>query len=150
MKMLSKDRWVLPPKRFEEADDSKYDPIRSRRWFARLLERKWQIPLLRHAHKLLLMDCGLTQETVCEEMVVDARELRDYIKFHHGQVAEVGPNLQGALDYAYDMYCMDGAKMSWRAHMESGAKAFGLNPRHLMEQWEIDSGFYPTGLNENK
>lgn len=145
------NNWPVPPKRFEKADDPKFDPIRPRRWFARLLKRKWQIDKLDQAYRLLSLHPDMTQETVCGEMMVDSREFRDYCVFTQNAASETIRNHQAAIDYAYDQYVADGAEMPWRSHLEASARVFGLNPRRFVEKWEVEPRFYPTSfLNEKK
>lgn len=140
--------WPLPPKRFEDAEHPKYDQIRGRPWFARLLKRKWQLKLLVCAKNLMLE--GLSQRGAAESFGLDERELRDYMAFTFGDSgSEVTRAFQDAIDDAYHHYCADRARLNFRAYLKSSAGYFGVKPRHLIEAWETDPFFYPTGYERN-
>lgn len=144
----------MPPKRFEDASDPRFDPIRGRSWFRHLLIRKWQLPALRSAKQhLYKLDGYPTQSKAAEAFRVDERELRDYVDYVDG-VSDWAENLtqpegdlsrrmKAALDHAYDQYNFDNAKLAFHAYVESSAKLFGLKPRAVRELWETDPKFYP-------
>lgn len=139
----------LPPKRFEPGDDPVYDEIRPRSWFGRLLKRKWQIPFLREAWRCVRYD-GFNQKLASFLHGVDERELRDYSAFVDGKGMAIEPVSQEVLDDAYHNYCEDGAKLNIRAYISSSAALFGVNPRPVIELWEVHPLFYPSGYKKDK
>ena len=146
---------VLPPKRFQDPSDVVYDPIRNRKWFGPLSKRRAQLHLLKCA--LRDYDDPLmgdhTQQEICAHWGVDEREFRDYRDFvdaiHYSMRREAWDKLdshyQAVLDLAYQGYNSHIASRSIRHFIEDHAALYGLNPRHVIERWEIDPNFWPTG-----
>jgi hypothetical protein len=141
-------RITPPPKRFEEATSPEYDEIRWKRWFPRLLKRKWQLDLLKLSARA--WDEGKTQEQAALMYGIDPRELRDYVAFKGNLGNPVSPNDQDVLNDAYRHYCEDKAQLNLKAYITSSAKQLGANPRHVIELWEINPWFYPIGFERNK
>jgi hypothetical protein len=142
----------LPPKRFQPIDSTEYDQIRGRQWFAKLDKRRQQIPLLEQANKVHIEDGSiLTQAQAAEMFNVDERELRDYEKFINGQssMGDMSPSekkvYQHILDCAYSMYDRFRAGDHIRTYIDSQARMYGVDGRKVIEMWEIDPTFYPTG-----
>ena len=133
---------VCPPKRWEAATSTRFDSIRHRPWFNRLLKRKHQIPALEQA--LAKMDGGLSQQEAAAEFKVDPRELRDFAAFYRDKGWEMSKTEQMALDEAYAIYCMNRGAVPLTQCIRTRAKLFGLNPRALKEAWETNPRFYPT------
>ncbi len=133
----------LPPKRWEDGSDSKFDAIRTKPWFQRLLKRKWQIVGLDSAHKLLLGDLSLTQKQVCEDMGLDPRELRDYIKFKHNINPEITAIAQEIINKAYIRYQNMRGDMSFHSCIEMEAEIDARPPRPYRELWEVCPDYYP-------
>jgi hypothetical protein len=137
----------LPPKRFQGINDAKYDLIRFRGWFRSLEKRRAQIPRLDAA--LDLVSNGLkTQQAAAEAYSVDERELRDYTRFKQGSPVDKGSQratYQLVLDKAYEYYAADKAKYHIREYIKKIAKLHGLKARHVVELWEVDPTFYPSG-----
>jgi hypothetical protein len=143
-------KWPLPPKRFESVLSTKFDPIRGRPWFKRLERRKWQLNALQlAAQRLSYPDKGviMTQDQASKEFGVDPRELRDYVKFISG-IGRERPShaYQHILDTAYAEYCRFSASVTLRHYIELEAPKWGINPRRVVELWEVDSTFLPTNL----
>jgi len=138
---------VLPPKRWEWADGTKYDPIRFHKWFHRLGKRKVNIALLEAAwnrwpeQELL----GVPACDHCCNWQVSEREFRDYNKFRLGISVPATQQEQDAINHAYHQYCESHGEFPFHRHLEACAPLFALNPRHLREKWEVDPAFYPTG-----
>lgn len=139
----------LPPKRFQQVDDPKYDPIRHYPWFRFLGERREKIAMLLCAYhewkKAESIVKPITQQEAAELFGVDQRELRDYAAFVEGRVLDKPKNFQRILDEAYELYCGEGGKNGLRPCIETIAKLWGVNARHVIEAFEIDANFYPTG-----
>jgi hypothetical protein len=143
---------LLPPKRFEDDQDPKYDALRHLPWFGALRERRAKLPLLKQAYAALTC-CApeITQEQVASTWGVDPRELRDYVAFIQGdsKVREKYDQshrraLQTIMDDAYANYCaMDGWR-SFRWHLEQVARRWGFTPREVTELWEVDPIYFPT------
>jgi len=93
---------------------------------------------------------GLTQKEVADEWGVDARELRDYIRYKHNHNPEITATAQAVMDDAYHHYCADNANMPWVSYLRSSAKQFGINPRGVQEVWETEPSFYPTNYSCEK
>ncbi len=134
----------LPPKRWQDAEDSQFDSIRFKSWFERLLKRKHHIPLLREAYRAMQSDKDLTQFAACAVFNVDERELRDYIKFHQLTGINATVDEQYCIDVAYKNYCHNHANLSFTEEMRMAATACHLDPRSMKEKWEIDPNYYPT------
>lgn len=149
---------VLPPKRWESTESTEYDPIRHHKWFARLNTRRDKIPIVEQAYKAFMEepDHGM-QNVICHEWNIDPREFRSYVAWMSGesQVGKLPPNGQKTvrilLDSSYDHYCYMGGKISFRAAMDLICGRWTVTSRQLMELWDTDPNFYPTGYeNEQK
>ncbi len=136
---------TLPPKRWEDSDDPKYDSIRFYPWFKRLQKRKHHIPMLQQAYNQWLQIGKITtQEAICEIWGVSTREFRDYCAFKTSSPGELSSHNLTALNLAYRMYCAS-PSTPWRNHLTKAADQCGLNPRGLIELWETRPAFYPNG-----
>jgi len=140
----------LPPKRYQDYHDSKFDPIRHLPWFRLLEARREKLDRLSTALSILRSGIG-PQEAVASEMGVDARELRDYKDFVEGRsrLAEVEPigtrrGYQMVLDQACDVYRDTAGKYSFNECIRSQSQLFGVNSRHVIEIWEVDPLAYPS------
>lgn len=141
----SPTRVQLPPKRFEDFWDSKFDSIRHHKWFAKLETRRAKLPLLYRAATEYHGD--YTQEQVAHTYGVDPRELRDYIAFKKGISQEWHSDafrkvFQHVLDESYRDYCMAEGKFSFASQIR--IRRFDDNTRAINERWEIDPGFWPS------
>ena len=136
---------VLPPKRWQSADDPIYDAIRFRKWFTRGQRRKRLIPALKHA-ALLYNSGGRLVKDVCAESGVDEREFRDWYAFHCQKAAfkPLGPKEQVVLNAAYAIYCDSNAEHSFSTCVEKAADYYGMKKRPMRELWEVDPNAYPT------
>jgi hypothetical protein len=137
----------LPPKRFQRPDHPKYDPIRPFPWFARLEERRAKIGHLALAYHEWKVE-GKMQLEAATNWGVDERELRDFGAFVEGRklvTPDVGRNFQAILDDAYGHYLAANGKYHIRHFIETIAPFFGIKGRHVVEMWEADPAFYPTG-----
>lgn len=134
---------TLPPKRFQKPHDPKYDSIRHYPWFHKLARRRAQITMLEQAHKDF-KDGKLTQLEVAAAWGIDARELRDYIFFVEGGKKLVASSDQHVLDFAYSSYC-DNPNHGIRYWIKVYANMGGFKSRPIIELWEVDPTFYPTG-----
>lgn len=137
----------LPPKRFQDPYDSKFDAIAGKPWYPKLLVRRAQLPMLREAFNSLKTEDNSTQASVSAWYGIDERELRDYIAFTYGKQQAVSATFQRILNEAYEMYGADRADHHIRYWIEDVAPRWGYNARHVTEQWEINKSFYPTGYN---
>ncbi len=139
----------LPPKRYQPDSDTKYDNIRWLPWFHDLAERRRKIPMLTEAAKLVSE--GLSIEKAAAEFGVDDRELGDYLHFMAGRsrLSEIEPigtrrAYQMILDHAYDVYRDSFGRRSLTKIIYDESQLFGVNPRHVVEIWDLDPAFYPT------
>lgn len=139
---------ILQPKRWQKADDPKYDPIRHRQWFARLLKRKHIIPMMDGCFVEWLDATGpnlnKTNEQHCLEWGVDPREFRDYANFRVGKCYPRNPTFQHILDGAYKLYWEHNASRPIQSWISDLSPLYGVKSRHVCEMWEVDPGFYPT------
>ena len=137
---------VLPPKRFEDDSDPKYDNIRHKKWFWRLRERRSKLPALKQAY--LAWKGNMLQQQASIEFGVDPRELRDYIAFYEDKEPKLPDNIktmQAVMDEAYRRYCESGAERNIREYLAEAAPLYGLKARHVVELWEVGKSFYPQG-----
>ncbi len=133
---------TLPPKRFEDPYDPRFDTIAGKPWYHRLIARREQIPML---HQAALKAKETTQKAAAEEYGVDERELRDYLGFIDSVNKRASPTFQRILDDAYQAYNQSKASSHIRFFIEQAAPRYGVNPRHVTEIWEISNSFYPSG-----
>lgn len=138
---------ILPPKRFQKTNNPIYDPIRTRSWFTNLHERRTQIVLLEQARKRIFED-NLTQKEAAIEFGLHVRELRDYERFVDWNPNWVKSDIrefQHILDLAYKEYCDSKASHHLSSFISRVAQFYASNPRRVLEEWEINPTFYPTG-----
>lgn len=134
---------ILPPKRFEDPWEPRFDPIRFRPWFRHLEERRKKLPSLKFALSLMP---ALSQVAAAQEAAVDERELRDYFWFMIGAGSIQNENRirnQAILDEAYRLYDFNGGAFHIRKYIHVLSPRYGVNPRHVEEAWEVDPTFYP-------
>lgn len=135
--------FVLPPKRWQSTESTIYDPVRCKGWFAKLETRRTIIPIMRGAAGDFLTN-KRSQQEVCLSWNVDARELRDYLAFHHfNSHHSYTANDQAILDHAYRLYNARYAMASIRVCLKDAAKQFGVSFRPVTELWETHPSFYP-------
>lgn len=134
---------ILPPKRFEDPSDPKFDSIRHEDWFPKLLKRREKIPALRNAVREMAED-DRSQVDVAVLCGVDPREMRDYIRFHFKPYEFPKPTVEQeeAIMRAYELYCTSSA--SWN-HCLMSALPLRRDTRALLEKWEVDPSFFPNG-----
>lgn len=138
----------LPPKRYQDDGDPKFDNIRHLPWFNALGKRRDKIELLAEAY-IHYME-GMPQNEAVAEFKVDARDMRDYAAFRIGisRLNELEPKTakvyQLLLDHAYDTYMAIGAERAFTKVMYEVSQFYGVNPRAVVELWEICPAFYPT------
>jgi len=138
---------ILPPKRFQDPWNPRYDSIRVFPWYKRLEARRGALNRLCWANKDIV-DGYKNQKDSSGYWGVDPRELRDYMKFVRGEGAEITATQQRALDHAYHSYCAiadHGICYSFVQHLRETAKIWGLTPRPFIELWETHPLFWPTG-----
>lgn len=136
----------LPPKRFQSDQDTKYDSIRHLPWFYTLAERRGKIELLRLAHHDWLWN-GETNISASDMWGVDQRELRDYSIFVAGSSRLEPSNqrqYQKILDNSYETYIREKGARALTKIIYDESPLFGVNPRHVVELWEVDPTFYPS------
>lgn len=139
-------RIQLPPKRFEDVNDPKYDSIRHRPWFLRLELRRSRLPNLRCAAKAYHDNPKLRLSDAAIAFGVSLRDLNDYLSFTSDKPQPaVPPTFQAAVDSAYEDYCVFGAEMAFVYYLDCHAKLYGINPRHLTECWNVNRNCYPKG-----
>lgn len=133
---------TLPPKRFEDPNDPRFDPIRHEKWFRQVLKRRAQLPQLQLAC-LMMHNSGCNQKAAAELAGVDARELRDYLKFWAiAPYPDSTPVEQDFIMTAYMHYCSSSA--SWYKCLDAVSRDAKLT-RRVKEKWEVDPRFYPVG-----
>ncbi len=139
---------ILQPKRWESADDPRFDPIRTKWWFGKLLERKKAIAQLEEVWATLERGgCVLTQEELCDNWNVSPREFRDYQLFWTGGTRVDGSarrTYQAVLDDSYTRYLFAKAESPLHRYFQISAPFFNVPYRRVWELWEIDINFYPT------
>jgi hypothetical protein len=143
---------ILQPKRWQAADDPKYDPIRHHAWFHRIQKRKHVLPRMQEClnHLWIVKVDGKTQEELCDDWNVSPREFRDYRDFVNGHsrpYANPKEKLthQHILDSAYKAYCIHNAIRPIQSFIQDMAPLYGVHYRPVWERWETDPAFYPTG-----
>lgn len=145
---------ILPPKRFEDDGDPRFDSIRHKAWFAKLSERRRKVPILRMCYRSRSKGAnGETQAKLCEYWGIDPREFRDYVayvdgisKFDGGDevLAKERRELVGLLDQAYSAYCATIGVANFGYFIEEYAPKWGIDARKARELWEVDPKLYPT------
>lgn len=140
---------ALPPKRFESTEDPKFDPIRHFQWFAKLEKRRAKLPFLKEAFRQW-STCGISQGQAAANVGVDERELRDYAAFVGAEPISwesksEARTYKAILDQSYARYKLYTGERSFRACIEEEAPLWGKEARPIVERWEVDPGFYPTG-----
>jgi len=139
---------VLPPKRFQDPADPCFDSIRHHKWFRKLDSRRKKVHILKCAYRDYSDEqLDMTQKELCFHWGIDPREFRDYVAFRERSEVVYGaePSHQAILDCAYQSYCGHIATKSIRHFIEVIAPLYGVNPRHIVERWETDPMFLPTG-----
>ena len=134
---------ILQPKRWQTADDPRYDPIRHRPWFARLLKRKKAIPMMECAFNQWRAG-GFTQSQVCKNWEIDPRDFRDYFHFHMGIGDKISPLFLSVLTSAYNAYREHSAIRPIHSFIADLAPVYGVKARPIQEEWEINPFFYPS------
>ena len=139
---------ILPPKRFENDNDPRYDGIRFQPWFRFLGERREKIPDLSRAMHIWRKYSGVrrdAQKAAAEECNVDERELRDYIDFFLGKDKGADKVDKHILNEAYQFYCLKGGELTLKACLDRVAPYYGRSARRVLELYETDRNFYPDG-----
>ncbi len=136
---------ILPPKRFEDDSDPRFDSVRHKGWFPALRERREKLPLLREAKSYYDGNSDVSQMECAAMFSVDERELRDYCSFVNKSFGKPSSTFQHILDRAYEIYCLNKGDISLRACLDRVAGFYGKNPRHVMEDFEVNPTFLPTG-----
>jgi hypothetical protein len=143
---------VLQPKRWQAADDPKYDPIRHHAWFQRIQKRKHVLPMMEGCLRQVRedRDGSFTQEELCDLWNVSPREFRDYRDFVIGWSREYANpkeklTYQHILDSSYKAYCIHNAIRPIQSFIQDMAPLYGVPYRPVWERWETDPTFYPTG-----
>lgn len=149
---------VLPPKRYQDPFDPRYDPIRHLPWFRKLETRRRHLPALHGAYtEYMKADGEMFWEEAASHYFVTTRELRDYHSFmqNRSRMDELIPEdrkmAQAVIDSAYIEYHDD---LPWAACMKNAAllRFMGMpspkrhaKARTFNEMWEIDPTYLPTG-----
>lgn len=146
-------RVMLPPKRFEDARDPKFDPIRHFPWFNGLYKRREKLPALKAAFDHWKVNV-LPQAESAKMFNVDERELRDYFEFVMWAVGAPQQDdrfdsndklFRHILTDAYKLYCHSHGHTPLRTCLSRICPMFGVTTRHVIERWEIDPRFIPNG-----
>lgn len=135
----------LPPKRFDDPWDPRFDNVRGKFWFRKLEVRRKQLPFLKEA--LAAMhdpSIPITQKDAAKAFGVDERELRDYENFVNGKSKPPDKTFQKVLDDAYLEYCASKAGNDISFFIHRMAKLYGANGRAVNERWEVDPSFLPS------
>ncbi len=136
---------TLPPKRYEDPFDPRFDPIRHLPWFRKLEKRREKIPSLKQALAAIHDPSKpMSQKDASEAFFVDERELRDYEDFINGISKSVDVKFQKVLDDAYWEYCAGGGAHNLTWCIDRMSKLYGVNPRHVNEKFETDVTFLPS------
>lgn len=138
----------LPPKRFEDPWDHRFDDIRHKPWYAKLIKRREKLPSLKCAADYLHQ--GSLQKDAAARFTVDERELRDYVSFIANCPYHKPPEYYRILEEAYAEYCGMNGDRHINYFIERIAPSYGMNPRHVTEMWEIDPTFYPVSYAKTK
>lgn len=138
---------ILPPKRYESPDDPKFDPIRHKPWFQKLLKRREKLPKLKAALDYANKNV-CSQRELWEKFGVNPREYRDYSNYINGYTVYRHDDealLQYVIDRAYEAYCADGARRPFSEYLTPHSKLCGRHRKWATTLWEVDSNLYPTG-----
>lgn len=140
---------ILQPKRWQDASDPKYDPIRHKPWFARLLKRKQIMPLMEAALGYMKFHkSDMTQMELCDLWGIRRRDFRDYARFYDQLERKTFDrqlaSFQYILNQAYMFYCADEAAKPITRYIQVIAPLHGIKSRHVCEMWEVDPAFYPS------
>ena len=111
---------ILPPKRYEHANEARFDPIRHERWFKKYTK---------HAGKY-------------KELT--PREQSDYRRWLHLWKTPEQTH-QAILDGAYYIYSDPSHRPSFESCIRRVSALFGVKPRPIQNRWELDRNFYPSG-----
>ncbi len=90
------------------------------------------------------------QEGASAAFHVDERELRDYRDFVEGRSrfseldVKTQKTYQMVLDQAYDVFVDTEGRHSWAECIRSQSQLFGVQPRPVIELWEVDPMYWPT------
>lgn len=144
----SLDMSQLPPKRYQNYWDSKYDSIRHQPWFRNLEGRRDKIDAVRMAYNE--WKGGQNQQTAAECFGVSERDVRDYADFVEGRsrFAEIEHEgtrkaYQMLLDQAYDVFVDTVARYSFTQVITDQSRLFGVDSRPVVELWDVDPCFWP-------
>lgn len=133
---------VLPPKRFQDPADPKYDSIRHLKWF--IYEPIGpRLKILKQAY-LQYKEGGKPQYRVAEEWNVREREFRDYCKFVEGKSNGYNRTYPHIIDAAYENYCNEKGAIAWSLYLKRQSELWGMNGRATHDIWVFDPIFYPT------
>ncbi len=144
----------LPPKRFERYEDPKFDPIRPKRWFGRLEQRRSDPERLAGAIAAL-SSSRRSIPSVAEEWGVNAVDLTYGRFFAEGRsrVASLPKNerkaVQMALDEAYLTYCLARGDTPFNECLTRAATRLSLSPDKLVDLWETDPLLFPTNYRKD-
>lgn len=133
----------LPPKRFDNPNDSRFDPIRHKPWFGKLMRRRAKLDRLRFAYSMWKV-LKNPQNIAAKEAGVDSRELRDYSAFFNQTPRTITKDEQAILDNAYNIYCLRNGDDSFVACIQDAASLWGVKARRVQELWDVARHFYPT------
>lgn len=138
---------VLPPKRFQTTEPTRYDTIRHRPWFDALNERRAKIDQLRAAYDDFYQRKELiTQSDLAKIHGIDERELRDYMSWINSPPESVliTSISRYILDQAYLAYCFEKAARPFTVYISRACKLAHIQRyRGFIEMWDVDHA-YPS------
>ena len=139
----------VPPKYFEDFNDTRFDPIRHNRWF-RTITRRWYNA---RGYELMyneMRDKGWTIKETARIYKIDRKYLQLYPKFigkvHMAKVDPKYKEYQMVLDESYENYCRNRAAYSLIYECRKRCPLYGISQMMIYRFWEFDVNFLPTVL----
>ncbi len=141
--------FILPPKRYQNPEDPKFDCLRHKPFYWKLVRRREKLPILRAAHTYWIIS-GKTQKEVGAEYKISTRELQDFIQYQRGEsradraAENTRKTYQAIIDSAYYEYNQKAASVGFERLIEIHAELYGQKASVLSELWCVDPLFYPS------
>lgn len=139
----------VPPKYFEDFNDTKFDPIRHNQWF-RTITRRWYNA---RGYELMyneMKEKGWGINETARIYKIDRKYLQLYFKFsgkiHMAKADPKCREYQRALDDSYEAYCHNRAVRSIHRECDEVCSLYGISSMKMYRFWEFDANFLPTVL----
>ena len=138
---------MIPPKKYEDPSDPRFDSIRHFPWFKHIEKRANRVARMRAANGLISQGMGVCE--AASRTSSSRRELADYISFVNGVskfdgLANHGKQIvQLILDKSYHSFLKDSSKPITH-YIMMACRTLGAKPRPIIDMWELDPKFLPT------